>query len=46
MNEKNIMRKANHPFIVKLKFTFQNKIDLYYGMELVKGGVLMDYINK
>ena len=45
LNEKEILKKSQHPFIVKLKFTFQDKIYLYFGMEYISGGTLIDYIS-
>lgn len=44
INEKNIMIRSSHPFIVKLYFSFQDKKNLYYCMEYVEGGVLFKYI--
>lgn len=46
LNEKAIMLKASHPFIVKLYFSFQDNNYLYYGMEYVRGGVLINYLKK
>jgi len=46
INEKNIMVRSTHPFIVKLYFTFQDKKNLYYCMEYVEGGVLFRYIRE
>lgn len=44
--EKEVMMKANHPFIVPLYFTFQDEKNLYYGMQLMKGGNLGLYMKK
>ena len=38
MQEKNILCRLNHPGIVKLHFTFEDKTNLYFGMNLVRGG--------
>lgn len=46
INEKNIMIRSSHPFIVKLYFSFQDKNNLYYCMEYVEGGVLFRYIRE
>lgn len=46
INEKNIMIRSSHPFIVKLYFSFQDKKNLYYCMEYVEGGVLFKYIRE
>jgi serine/threonine protein kinase len=45
-NEKEIMLRATHPFIVKLCFSFQDKNYLYYGMQYVSGGALISYLKK
>lgn len=44
LTEKEVMMKANNPFIVPLYFTFQDDKNLYYGMELMKGGTLNLYL--
>lgn len=46
LTEKNVMLLASNPFIVPLYFTFQDEKNLYYGMELLKGGSLHSYIKK
>ena len=46
INEKNIMVKSSHPFVVKLFCTFQDQKNLYYCMEYVQGGVLFRYIKE
>lgn len=38
--ERNILIKVNHPFIVNIKYAFQNETKLYIGMEYVPGGEL------
>ena len=42
--EKNILCRLSHPGIVKLHFTFQDKTNLYFGMNLVPGGEFIDVI--
>lgn len=44
--EKEVMMKANHPFIVQLYFTFQDEKNLYYGMHYMNGGNLGFYLRK
>lgn len=44
--EKEVMKMTNHPFIVRLYFTFQDKENLYYGLSYAKGGELLQYIIK
>lgn len=38
--ERNILIKAQHPFIVQMKFAFQSDKKLYFGLEYVPGGEL------
>lgn len=40
MAEKNILKDAKHPFIIKLRYSFQDDIALYYLMEYAPGGEL------
>lgn len=42
--EKNILCRLSHPGVVKLHFTFQDKANLYFGMNLVPGGEFIDII--
>ena len=42
--EKNILCRLSHPGIVKLHFTFQDKKNLYFGMNLIPGGEFVDLI--
>ncbi|KAI8818964.1 kinase-like domain-containing protein [Fimicolochytrium jonesii] len=46
MNEKNILRNIDHPFIVELYHTFQNPTYLFMTMEYVAGGDLFSYLRK
>lgn len=43
-SEVDIMEKCNHPNIVKLKETFENKTSLYIVTELIGDGDLFDYV--
>ena len=45
-NEKNVLRKISHPFIVKLYQTFKDKTNLYLLLEFIPGGELFNYIRK
>lgn len=40
MNERNIMQKIRHPFIIRLYYAFQTPEKLYFVMEFVNGGEL------
>ncbi|EAY07638.1 AGC family protein kinase [Trichomonas vaginalis G3] len=46
LNERNIMIKADHPFIVQLKFAFQSSSKFYLGLEYVPGGELFAHIKR
>ncbi len=37
--ERNILGKMNSPFLVKLKYAFQNSEKLYMVMEFMRGGL-------
>jgi len=45
IREKNILQEANHPFIVKLYNTYQDKAFVYMLMEFVQGGELFSVMN-
>lgn len=44
--EKEVLTRLDHPFFVKLYFTFQDKDNLYFGLSLAKRGELLDYLRK
>uniref|UniRef100_UPI00358EED19 3-phosphoinositide-dependent protein kinase 1 n=1 Tax=Myxine glutinosa TaxID=7769 RepID=UPI00358EED19 len=44
--EKDILSFLNHPFFVKLFFTFQDEEKLYFGLSYAKNGELLKYIRK
>ncbi|XP_033096287.1 3-phosphoinositide-dependent protein kinase 1-like isoform X2 [Anneissia japonica] len=46
MRERDVLTRLNHPFFVKLYFTFQDKDRLYFGLSLAKRGELLPYIHK
>lgn len=46
LNERNILVKNKHPFIVSLKFAFQTATKFYLGMEFLSGGELRNHMNK
>lgn len=45
-NEKEIIKEIDHPFIVKLHYTFQNKSKAYFILDLLTGGDLYSHINR
>lgn len=44
--EKNIMKFGEHPFIVKLRFSFQTEKKIYLIMDYIEGGDLFNQIRK
>ena len=40
LNEQKLLKILRHPFIVNMKFAFQDRINLYLVMDLLKGGDL------
>lgn len=44
--ERDIMSHLDHPFFVKLYFTFQDEEKLYFGLSYAKNGELLKYIRK
>lgn len=46
MREKEVLSKLDHPFFVRLYFTFQDREKLYFGLSLAKCGELLPYITK
>lgn len=45
-NEKNILADVNHPFVVNLIESFQDKINLYLAFEFVQGGEIFRLLRK
>ncbi|EGR31225.1 protein kinase a catalytic subunit, putative [Ichthyophthirius multifiliis] len=44
LTEKKILQLSDHPFVVKLKFAFQNTYNIYFIMEYMPGGELFHHI--
>ncbi|XP_042720061.1 3-phosphoinositide-dependent protein kinase 1 isoform X1 [Lagopus leucura] len=44
--ERDVMSRLDHPFFVKLYFTFQDDEKLYFGLSYAKNGELLKYIRK
>uniref|UniRef100_A0A8C5QWK7 3-phosphoinositide-dependent protein kinase 1 n=1 Tax=Leptobrachium leishanense TaxID=445787 RepID=A0A8C5QWK7_9ANUR len=44
--ERDVMSNLDHPFFVKLYFTFQDVEKLYFGLSYAKNGELLKYIRK
>lgn len=46
LNERNILSKNKHPFVVSFKFAFQTATKFYLGMEFLSGGELRNLMDK
>ncbi|KAL5019256.1 hypothetical protein ScPMuIL_004978 [Solemya velum] len=46
MREKEVLMKLNHPFFIRLYYTFQDEDRLYFVLSYAKRGELLDYLNK
>lgn len=46
LNERNILSRNRHPFIVSMKFAFQSATKFYIGLEFLSGGDLRHCMNK
>lgn len=46
ISEKNILQSSKSPFIVKLKYSFQDTKNLYLVMEFIQGGELLNQLRK
>ena len=44
--ERDLLAKINHPFIVNMNFSFQDKENLYLVMDLLTGGDLRYHLSK
>lgn len=46
MLEKQILQKADHPFLVGMEYVFQTDTKLYFVMKFVRGGELFMHLRK
>ena len=46
MTERDILMKSENPFIVKLRYSFQDETCLYYCIDYVPGGELFTYLKR
>ena len=46
MNERNILVNIDHPFIVKMHYSFKNDRKLFFALEYCPGGELFNQILK
>lgn len=44
--ERNVLERVNHPYIVKLKYAFQNPKKLYFVLEYCPGGELFFHLSR
>ncbi len=45
-SERSLLQKINHPFIINMHYSFQDKDNLYLVMDLLTGGDLRYHISK
>lgn len=45
LNERNLLARLSHPFIINIHFSFQDKNNLYLVMDLLEGGDLRYHLN-
>lgn len=46
MNERNIMKSTQHPFVIEMKFAFESEKFLVFVIEYCPGGELFGLIKK
>jgi serum/glucocorticoid-regulated kinase 2 len=46
MTERNVLVQADHPFIVKLYYSFQNERKLFFALEYCPGGELFNLLQR
>jgi len=46
MLEKDILQKADHPFLVGMEFVFQTDLKIFFVMKFVRGGELFMHLRK
>ena len=46
MTEREVLLRSNNPFIVKLRYSFQDEMCLYYCIDYVPGGELFSYMKR
>jgi serine/threonine protein kinase len=46
INEKTILEKTHHPFLVNMVATFQDAVNIYMVLEYVSGGEMFTYLRK
>ena len=46
LNERKIMQKLNHPFVVRLYWSFQSKEELFFVMDICTGGEMFFHLGK
>jgi 3-phosphoinositide dependent protein kinase-1 len=44
--EKEVLSRLDHPFFVRLYFTFQDQERLYFGLSYARRGELLPYIQR
>ena len=44
--EKDILQKADHPFLVGMEYVFQTELKIFFVMKFVRGGELFMHLRK
>jgi serum/glucocorticoid-regulated kinase 2 len=39
--ERNILKESEHPFVIKLRYAFQNETKIFFVMDYLRGGQLV-----
>lgn len=46
VNEKDILQKVKHPFVVSLEYCFKDKSHVFFAMKFKQGGELYHHLKK
>lgn len=44
--EKEVLQKANHPFLVGMEYVFSTEFKLYFVMKFIRGGELFEHLRR
>ena len=44
--EKDILQKADHPFLVGMEYVFQTEMKIFFVMKFIRGGELFMHLRK
>eukprot|EP00759_Apiculatamorpha_spiralis_P022199 PhF_6_TR26535/c0_g1_i1/m.38359/K13303/SGK2; serum/glucocorticoid-regulated kinase 2 len=43
--ERNVMKRSTHPFLIKLRYTFQSRQELFFILDFMQGGDMNHYLD-